>query len=474
MGPWFHGLLPLTLTLGGALGALLLEVTAGERGRRATTLWNALVLVSALVADLHLLAFPPGELFSGALVLDGLSLGVGAVALFAGLCAVLFAEDYLRRERAVTGEFGALLLFSVSGAWLLAASGDLLMALVALELLSLPAYALIGYLRNRARSVEAALKYFVPGAVATALLAYGAAWVYGATGTLFYAGIAKAVGQGHASPALLAAGAALVLSALAFKVGMVPFHAWVPDVYEGAPAPVAGFLAAAAKAAALAALLRFFRDPLPVWGNWGTLCALLAVAAMTLGNLAAFVQGTVKRMLAYSSVSQVGYLLVGLATLGVAPDADVTRAVVFYLIAYACMVLGAFGWLSRVAGGGEKVRLFEAFEGYGRKRPVEAALMALALFSLAGLPPTSGFFGKVLLFRLAVNHGYVWLALLGVLFSLLAFAYYLRLVVVMYMRPASGAAEWAEGEESASFAHRVGMGLCALGTIAAIFIPLSF
>jgi NADH-quinone oxidoreductase subunit N len=266
------------------------------------------------------------------------------------------------------------------------------------------------------------------------------------------------------------------MGTFAFKVAVVPFHAWVLDTYEGAPAPVSAFLNATVKAAAFAAWLRFFRDAFPPNEDWGWVLGLLAVVTMTVGNFGALAQGSVKRMLAYSSVSQAGYILVGFATLGQAPPGEVTKAVSFYLLAYAFMSIGAFGWLARAAGKGEHSRSFNAFQGYGRKHPVESAVMSLFLLSLAGVPPTAGFFGKVLLFKLAVSQGYIVLAMIAMFFSLLAFAYYFRLVIVMYMKPHEpGEAHPAdEGSGPPTLLHRVGLGLCALGTLAAGFFPLPF
>jgi NADH-quinone oxidoreductase subunit N len=470
------GLLPLWIASGGALVLLSLEVLAGEKGRRAAPWVGASIVLLALSADLFLFKNVPGPLFSGAVVVDTLALFIGASVLFACLSGIVFGAAYLQREKAVTCEYYALLLLSVSGALVLSAAGDLLTVLVGLELMSLPAYVLAGYLRRKSLCVEAAIKYYLPGVAATAFLAYGSAMVYGATGSLSFEGIRLSVVSGHASPFLLMAGAVLVMATFAFKVAVVPFHAWVLDTYEGAPAPVSAFLNAAIKAAAFTAWLRFFRDAFPPNEDWGWVLGLLAVVTMAVGNFGALAQVSVKRMLAYSSVSQAGYILVGLATIGQAPSGEVSKAVSFYLLAYAFMSVGAFGWLARAAGDGEHSRTFDAFRGYGRKHPVESAFMSLFLLSLAGVPPTAGFFGKVLLFKLAVSQGYIVLALVAMVFSLLAFAYYLRLIVVMYMDPLepSEAHPADEGSASPGLLHRVGLGLCALGTLLAGFFPLPF
>lgn len=472
----FQGLLPLWITITGALALLLLEVTAGEMGRRTAPWLGAFAAFSALAADLRLLGAVPGTLFSGAVVVDTLALFIGGAVLFACFCAIIFGAAYLKREKAVTCEYYALLLLAVSGALVLSSAGDLLTALVGLELMSLPSYVLVGYLRMKSLCLEAAFKYYLPGVAASAFLAYGAALMYGATGTLSFEGIRAASASGQASPFLLSAGAVLVMGTFAFKVAVVPFHAWVPDTYEGAPAPVSAFLTATVKAAAFTAWLRFFRDALPPGGDWACLIGLLAVVTMAVGNFGAFAQGSVKRMLAYSSIGQAGYILVGFATIGQAPPGKVTQAVSFYLLAYSFMVVGAFGWLSRAAGTHEHSRTFSAFQGYGRKHPIEAGFMSLFLLSLAGVPPTAGFFGKLLLFKLAVGQGYVLLAMAAMFFSLLAFTYYLRLIIVMYMNPPeeTGLHPADEGSAPPTLLHRLGLGLCALGTLAAGFFPSPF
>lgn len=470
----FQALVPILLTLGGALAALLLEILPEKRGRRALAVVVSTALIAALAVEVGRWGAPASSYFSGAFRVDGLSVVLGAVILLAALVAVFFGAPYLRRERAVTGEFYVLLLLSASGGQVLVSAGDLLGVLVGLELMSLPAYALAAFLRRDGRGIEAGLKYFLPGAAASAFLAYGAALVYGATGTLSFQGVGASVARGGGST-LLAAGAALVLSAFAFKVAVVPFHAWSLDTYDGAPAPVSAFLSGVIKAGAFGVWLRAFHEAFPTGGDWATLLGLLALATLTIGNFGAFAQGSVKRMMAYSSLAQVGYVLVGLCTLGAAPFNEVARAVTFYVAAYALMAMGAFGWLAWAGGVGESARSFEAFRGYGRRHPIESGCMTLFLLSLAGVPPTAGFFGKVLLFQLAVAQGHLALVLVALLFSLLAFAYYLRLVVLLYAEAPEGEPSTAEPEADAAGSwQRLGLGLCALGTLALGFLKFPF
>jgi len=466
----FQAFLPLWITLAGALLLLALEVLGREAGRRASPLVAAAVLLAALVADFHTMALPcaPGLLFSGALVVDKLTLWSSAAILFAALFAVGSAAPYLKREKAVTGEYYALLLFAASGALILTAAEELMTLFIGLELLSLPAYVLAGYLRFKKESSEAALKYFLPGAFASALLLYGSALLYGASGSTFFTGIRAAITAGSAPILYVTAGSALVLGALAFKVAAAPFHAWAPDVYEGSPGPSVVFLATAVKAAAFTALLRLFLDALGPQPVWGEALGILAVLTLAIGNLGALVQTRVKRMLAYSSVAHAGYVLVGLSVVGVAPDADVARGVAFYLTAYTFMTAGAFAFLSWASGPGEKLENFSDFDGYAAKRPGEDLAFSVFLFSLAGMPPTGGFFGKYMLFKLAVDHGRADLAFVAIFFSLVSFAYYLKPIIAMYMKPGT------QEPVPVSRAHQAVLLLALLGVLVLGFMPMPF
>jgi NADH-quinone oxidoreductase subunit N len=267
---------------------------------------------------------------------------------------------------------------------------------------------------------------------------------------------------------LVKAGGALVLAAFGFKVAAAPFHAWAPDVYDGAPAPSVVFLSTGVKAAGFAVLIRIFADILP---GWGGILAALAILTMIIGNLGALVQGSVKRMLAYSSVAHAGYLFVGLAAAGQAPSMDIARAVVFYLAAYTFMTAGAFGWLCHASGGAEKALSFTDFEGYAARRPMGALAMTVFLFSLAGMPPTAGFFGKYLVFKLAVDHGLAPLALVAIFFTLVSFAYYLRLAVSMYMKPATAQ---TSDPGPAPLLHQAALLLCVIGVLLLGFLPMAF
>ena len=355
---------------------------------------------------------------------------VGGAAL---LCCAL-AMHYLDELQIHHGEFYALLLFSTSGMMLLVASVDLLPLFVGLELMSIPVYVLAGFDRTRLRSNESALKYFLLGSFATAVMLYGMAMLYGVSGGTGFAEVRERFDTGHP---LSLVGLALLVAGFAFKIASVPFHQWVPDVYEGAPSAVTAFMSAAVKLAAFAALLRVLVLCFgPVQETLWTVLWVMSALTMLVGNLMAVIQDNVKRLLAYSSVGHAGYLLIGF----VVGTAEAHAAIVFYLASYVFMTLGAFGVVVALAHRGKEADDVDGFAGLASHRPGLAALMTLFLLSLAGLPGTAGFMAKLQLFSSAVATGHVWLALLGVLLSVVSFYYYLRIPVLMYMHPPTEAA----------------------------------
>jgi NADH-quinone oxidoreductase subunit N len=349
-----------------------------------------------------------------------------------GLLTALASFQYLRREGAAAGEYCALLLYSVVGQCVMAAANDLIIIFIGLEISSIASYVLAGYLRDDRRANEAALKYFLLGSFATAFLLYGVAWIYGITGSTYLSDIRAALaGPGpRVSGILVATAAALILVGLAFKVSAWPFQVWAPDVYQGAPAPVAAFLSAGPKAAAFAVFLRVFMTAFePISNRWEPLVWMSALLTMVIGNFAALLQTNIKRLLAYSSIAHAGYVLVALT----AHSQMGTAAAMFYLAAYALMNLGAFAVVSHVSRKGERYLAIEDFAGLGQRQPVTAALMSIFLLSLIGVPLTGGFFGKFYIFRAALRADLVWLSVLGLLTSAVAAYYYLRILVVMYM-----------------------------------------
>jgi NADH-quinone oxidoreductase subunit N len=335
---------------------------------------------------------------------------------------------------------------------------DLIVVFLALEIFSLALYILSGLHRSNPRSTEASLKYFILGAFASAFFAYGGALVYGAAGSTQYSVIANTLTAGAGNPTLLYPGIALMLAGFAFKVSLVPFHMWTPDVYQGAPTPVTAFMSVGTKAAGFAAFMRFLLEAVPAQQpTWGMALAILAVLTMTLGNLAALRQTSLKRMLAYSSIAHAGYILVGLAP-GTTQGAD---AALFYLFTYAFMNIGAFAIVVAL----EKAQADDALQnraaGIADRWPLLAFAMAIFMFSLSGVPPLAGFFGKFYVFKAAVDGGWTWLAVIGMLNSAIGLYYYLRVTVAMYFESAS--AESADRREAGIL--RVGVIVAAIATV---------
>ncbi|MBK8256016.1 MAG: NADH-quinone oxidoreductase subunit N [Polyangiaceae bacterium] len=368
------------------------------------------------------------------------------LCLGAGLSALL-AGGYLPEHKLDRGEFYPLLTFSTVGAMILASAGDVLSLFIGLETMSLGVYAMTGFRRTSPRSTEAAVKYFLLGSFAAALLLYGAALLYGATGHTDFDGIRQAlitpVGKPNRGLTLIAA--TLVLVGMAFKVSAVPFHMWTPDAYEGAPTPATGYMAVAVKTAAFASLLRVLlgalgHPDLASWGSgWPPVLAFLAVLTMTVANLTAGRQESVKRMLAYSSIAHAGYVLVAVVAMPKA-GAESQGAVLFYLLAYTVSTVGAFGALILCGSRGAEAVSYEDLAGLGKRHPAAAAAFSLFLLSLAGVPPTAGFFGKLNVVKAAIGAGHIALTVVLLINSVLAAYYYLRVLVYMYMRdPAPGA-----------------------------------
>jgi NADH-quinone oxidoreductase subunit N len=392
----------------------------------------------------------PRVAFEGAFAADGITRYARVVLLASGALATLLIAADQDEDRRVPPEVLPLLLFALTGMTLLSAASDLLVAFVALEILSLSLYVMVGA-TGRRRAREAAMKYFLLGAFASAFLIYGIALVYGATGTTALGGIADAAADATVDTRLLLAGTALIAVGFCFKVAAVPFHMWTPDVYQGAPSSITAFMAAATKTAAFAAFLRVFVGGLGgLATSWRPLVAAVAAVTMLGGAVLAVIQTDVKRMLAYSSVNHAGYVLIGLA----AATAEGISASLFYLLAYALMVIGAFAVVQyaergRLAGPDpedvEAGTALERWRGFGRRHPLAGGLLALFLFSLAGIPPAlSGFWAKYFVFQAGVDAGLAWLVVVGVASSVVAAFLYLRIVVVTFLtEPAAEQVETA-------------------------------
>src|SRR6202140_4310723 len=423
----------------GGFGVLVMLMQPFVRGRHFFT---SLALIGTLAgtAASRTVAMHAGPGFGGLVQSDSFSfffrLLVGTVAFL----VVLAAGPYLERERLPFAEFYALLLFATAGMGVLASAQELLTAFIGLEMSSISSYILAGYRRDSLKSSESAMKYFLLGSFATAFFLYGIALVYGASGTTM---LTKMGSEELFHSTLFELGLAMILIGLGFKVAAAPFQVWTPDVYEGAPTPVTALFSARPKAAAFALLLRIFATVPAATHFWFWAFWVLAVLTMFAGNLGALLQTNVKRLLAYSSIAHAGYILVAFAAVtNLSADTEIGAspayaAVLFYLLTYALVKVGAFTIVSQFGGFGEKHLQLDDFAGLGERQPVVAAVLSLFLLSLLGLPVTAGFLGKFYIFKAAVDSHLIWLAVLMAINSVIGAYYYIRLIVVMYMREPS-------------------------------------
>jgi NADH-quinone oxidoreductase subunit N len=457
----FAALSPLIALLGGAVVVLMVGLLGARRVREHIVPSLSIVALGAAIGTAVWRWDTPESVVAGALRIDRLSLSLTLVLAIGGICAVLLAWRSQASREAAHGELHAMLLTSVGGMALLGAAQNTVALFLGLELLSIPLYVLCATEMTRERSLEAGLKYLIVGSVGSATLLYGIALLYGATGATDYASIAGAISSGGlASNAMLLTGVALSVAGLAFKASIAPFHQWTPDVYEGAPTPVTAFMAVATKVAALGAALRLFDVALiEVHASWGPALAVLAALTIVVGNVGALGQSSLKRMLAYSSVAQAGYILAGIV---VATQLG-AQATVFYLAVYLPMNMAAFAVIvvrerelaAREIGAAGKDGLGEhvpgehhpsgcvgdsiaALTGLGRERPWLAWPLTISMLALAGIPATGGFIGKFYLIDAAVSGGYTWLGVVIVIGSMISLGYYLPVVAEMWTRPATG------------------------------------
>jgi NADH-quinone oxidoreductase subunit N len=432
----FAGLSPLIALFAGATLVLLVGLIRARWVRAQLVPALSLVALGA-TAGLTIWQWNAHKsIVSGALRIDDLSLALNLILVTGGALAVLLAWRSLAAREAAHGEFHALLLTSIAGMSLLAAAQNTVALFVGLELLSIPLYVLCASELRREHSLESGLKYLIVGAVGSATLLYGLAMIYGATGATDFDAIAHALSSGAgglATDPLTLTGIALCVVGLAFKASVAPFHQWTPDVYEGAPTPITAFMAVATKVAALGVFLRFFDVALiGAQSSWGPAVAVLATITILVGNVGALGQSSLKRMLAYSSVAQAGYMLAGVA---VATQLGV-RATVFYLAVYAFMNMASFAVIvarERETDLGDSI---QAVAGLGRERPLLAWPMTISMLALAGIPATAGFTGKFYLIDAAVSGGYTWLGVAIVVGSMISLGYYLPVIAAMWMRPA--------------------------------------
>ena len=374
--------------------------------------------------------------FNGMIVYDGFAVFLCVLFLGSGLATVALSYDYFKRMEIDRNEFYILLLFSISGMMLMSMAADLILVFMALELLSIPLYVLAGFALPHQDSEEAALKYFLLGAFAGGFVVYGVALVFGATGSTALTSITATISAGNANLGLLAVGAALILVGFGFKVAAVPFHMWTPDVYQGSPSPVTAFMAVCAKAAGFAALMRVFVTAFPaITQDITPILWALSALTMILGNFVAIAQSNIKRMLAYSSIAQAGYILMALVPYGNgAVSQDAIASALFFLLAYAITTFGAWAVVIALEKSEGRGLALNDYAGLAHKYPALAAAMTVFMLSLTGVPPTLGFVAKFYLFRTVIEGGYIGLAVIGGLTSLVSAYYYLRVVVIMYMR----------------------------------------
>lgn len=417
-------------------GALLMVLQPLTRNRAVFTWVAGIGAVLGIAGNFYNVHNPSAGGFSGLIATDPFGVFFHHLLGFVTLLVILAADSYLDRENLAPAEFYALVLFATAGMGVLASAQELLTAFIGLEMSSISSYVLAGYRRDTLKSGESAMKYFLLGSFATAFFLYGIALVYGATGTTFLLKMDSA----HLSSNLLKLGLALILIGLGFKVAAAPFQIWTPDVYEGAPTPVTALFSAGPKAATFALLLRIFADVPAATQFWFWAFWILAVLTMFAGNLGALLQNNVKRLLAYSSIAHAGYILVAFAavthlTTDSSTGASIAyAAVLFYLLTYALVKVGAFTIVSQLGGAGEKYLTIDDYAGLGERQPFVAAMLSLFLLSLLGLPVTAGFLGKFYIFKAAVDSGLIWLAVLMAVNSIIGAYYYIRLIVVMYMR----------------------------------------
>jgi NADH-quinone oxidoreductase subunit N len=377
---------------------------------------------------------------SGGVAADRFGVVVRSILLGSAAIGLFYGHHYFERSDETRAEFYPLVLFATSGMTLFAVSADLIVAFLALEVLSLSLYVLTGF-SSRLGSVEAAMKYFLLGAFSSAFFLFGVAFAYGATGSTRLSAIADALAGRTEGMALALTATGLLAVGFAFKVSAVPFHTWTPDVYQGAPTAVTAFMSAGTKVAAFAALIRVLNVALqPLTWDWRPLIFGLAAVSVVAGGILAIAQSDVKRMLAYSSISHAGFVLTGVVAVG---ESGISAAL-FYLVAYAVTILGGFGVVMLVSSRGEQRTSLSSYAGLAGRSPVLAGLLALFLLSLTGIPPTAGFVAKVAVFRAATDAGYWALALIGVIASVVAAYFYLRVIVLMYMREPDGPAETDE------------------------------
>jgi NADH-quinone oxidoreductase subunit N len=467
----FVMIIPQLAILAFMLGILLLDLLFSDDETRSTAAIAVLGLACAGFYSLRVLWGSSSYAFNHLLLIDNYGLFFNALFCGGAILAVLISARYIEREGMALGEYYVILLGAVLGMMIMASAGSLITVFVGIETLSISLYALAGFNREKPVSGEAAIKYLLLGSFATGFLLYGIALIYGTTGSFDIITIGDHI-KAHGGPdKVMLLGAVLILIGFSFKASLAPFHMWAPDVYQGAPTPIAGFMSTAAKAAAFAVLFRVLSIAMPgLHKHWHALLYVIAIITMIIGNLSALGQGNIKRMLAYSSIAHAGYLVIAILAAG-RGEALGAQSILFYLIAYTLMNMGAFGVLSALARRNQNNETVDSFAGIGYRHPAYAAAMTLFLVSLAGVPPTAGFFGKFYIFLSAVRADMIPLAIIGVLNAVVSVFYYLRVVVAMYMQEPG---EEIERDKILWWPAALAIGISAAGIIAMGLLPGRF
>jgi NADH-quinone oxidoreductase subunit N len=408
---------------------LVADLLLGPKNRTAIYLLVQLTLLGCAVLTAATAGGPVAYTFSGMFVNDAMSGTLKFVSYISVSLLLVYSREYLTLRSLLSGEFFALALFSLLGIMVMISANHFLTLYLGLELLSLSLYSMVALQRDSSVATEAAMKYFVLGALASGLLLYGMSMVYGATGTLEITRVADAIGAGNANRAVLVFGLVFIVAGLAFKLGVVPFHMWIPDVYQGAPTAMTLFIGSAPKLAAFAFFMRMLAQGLqPLVGDWQGMLVILAVLSMAIGNVTAIAQTNIKRMLAYSTISHMGFVLLGI----LAGSKNGYSSAMFYVVIYVLTTLGSFGIIMLLSREGFESENLADFKGLNRRNPWYAFIMLLIMFSLASVPPMVGFYAKLSVLQAIIDEGYVWLAVVAVLFSLVGAFYYLRVVKLMY------------------------------------------
>jgi NADH-quinone oxidoreductase subunit N len=460
--------LPEIFVLGMACAILLVDVFTRERNYAyvltlATLLGAAAITVFTSVPQVQ-------TTFGGQFIDDAMGDVLKLMAYLAAMTAVVYSRNYLGERGLFKGEFFVLALFAVLGMMVMISANHFLVLYVGLELLSLSLYAMVALQRESKQATEAAMKYFVLGALASGLLLYGMSMLYGLTGTLELPRMAAILQDGVKDTMILAFGIVFIVAGLGFKLGVAPFHMWVPDIYQGAPSAVTLFIGTAPKLAAFAFTMRLLVDGLhPAVGDWQGMLAIMAVLSLAIGNLAAIMQTNIKRMLAYSTISHMGFLLLGILSGTFAGYS----AAMFYAIAYVLMSLGSFGLVVYLSQNGLEAEHLDDYKGLNSRHPWLAALMAILMFSMAGLPPFVGFYAKLAILQSLVGAGFLWLAVVAVMFSLIGAFYYLRVVKILYFdAPRADAPAMTPAFDIQALLSANGLAVLALGILPQPLITL--